>query len=86
MCGEKSGELEPLLLPPVASIDRGAGVPRERVSPTRPILGYQPVGDIAAVDAAECQHSRSPLAHNLGHSQSGTANALRIAYLAGMDF
>ena len=81
-----SGQEKFLLFPPVASIDRSARPPRERISSTGPVMGDEPVGDVSAVDAAERHHSRSPLAHDLGHSQSGTADTLRIACLAGMDF
>jgi hypothetical protein len=78
---EESGELQALLFPPVASIDRCAGAPRERIPPTGPILGDEPVGDISTVNAPERQHSRSSFAHDLRHSQSGTAGALHIPSL-----
>jgi hypothetical protein len=75
-----------LLFPPVASIDRRTGAPRGRGAPTYPVAGDEPVGDISTVNTPERQHSRSSFAYDLRNSQSGTAGALHIVSLAGVDF
>ena len=85
-CGGQSGEVQSLLFPPVASVDRCAGSFRKRSSPTQPVSDNAPFGDISTVNAAERQHSCASLAHDLRHSQSGTTDTLPVVSLAGMDF